>query len=59
VTIIPRGLRRADVVHAGRRQQPRDARQVEGHAGGHPGGRAAEEIVFSDITTGASNDLEK
>ena len=23
------------------------------------GGRAAEEIVFSDITTGASNDLEK
>ena len=23
------------------------------------GGRAAEEIVFSEITTGASNDLEK
>src|SRR5438046_80232 len=24
-----------------------------------PGGRAAEEIVFGEITTGASNDLEK
>ena len=23
------------------------------------GGRAAEEIVFSDITSGASNDLER
>jgi cell division protease FtsH len=34
-------------------------RKFEADLAGLLGGRAAEEIVFSDITTGASNDLER
>jgi cell division protease FtsH len=34
-------------------------RKFEADLAGLLGGRAAEEIVFSDVTTGASNDLER
>ena len=40
-------------------QVPDHARGAVGHDGDDTWGRAAEEIVFSEVTTGASNDLEK
>ena len=36
-----------------------DRAYLEGHIIGLLGGRAAEEVVYSEVTTGASNDLER
>ncbi len=44
---------------AGDRQVRQHAGRAAGSAGLHDGGRAAEELVFHDPTTGASNDIEK
>ena len=60
VTIIPRGMALgltwtmpdADKVHVSKNQLISTIAMALG-------GRAAEEVVFQDITTGASNDLEK
>ena len=52
------GARLHDLDAAGG-QVPHDARRAADNMAMTLGGRAAEEIVFGEITTGASNDLEK
>ncbi|MBI3912390.1 MAG: cell division protein FtsH, partial [Armatimonadetes bacterium] len=60
VTILPRGLALGYTM-----QLPQDDRylisrsQMKANIAGFLGGRAAEEIIFSEITTGAHNDLER
>jgi len=60
VTILPRGLALGYTM-----QMPQDdrylatRRQMLANITGLLGGRAAEEIVFDEITTGAHNDLER
>ena len=61
VSIVPRGLGALGYTM----QAPLEDRflmtksELLGKIGGLLGGRAAEEIVFNEISTGASNDLEK
>ncbi len=60
VTIIPRGQALGVTV-----QTPQDdrygysARYLRGRIVGALGGRAAEEVVYDDVTTGAASDLEQ
>lgn len=60
VSIVSRGMALGYTMHL-----PEDDRYLQRRAkfmddlSGMLGGRAAEEIVFGDITTGASNDLER
>ncbi len=42
-----------------RGSHPHAAQEIAGEMVGLLGGRAAEEIVFDDITSGASNDIEQ
>ena len=60
ITIIPRhGLSGGNNATSRRRIVTPRAGQIARHAGRFDGRRAAEELVFNDLTTGASNDLKE
>ena len=60
LSIIPRGMALGLTWYAPDDDQVHMTKnQILGRIASALGGRAAEEIVFQDVTTGASNDLEK
>ena len=60
VSIIPRGQRaRRHLLSAGRRPLQLLQPELEARIRVALGGRAAEEIVFGDITTGAESDIQQ
>jgi cell division protease FtsH len=59
ISVISRGQALGTRSRCLRRTVFDDQGGVDRHDGDDVGGRAAEEIVFGEITTGASNDLEK
>ena len=61
ITIVPRTMGALGYVmpRAGGGEIPKHQEGDRGHAGGLLGGRAAEELVFDTVTTGAANDIEQ
>ncbi|MFN8484939.1 MAG: ATP-dependent zinc metalloprotease FtsH [Anaerolineae bacterium] len=60
VTIVPRGMAGGFVMHLPDSDATLvTAAKFRDELAGLLGGRVAEELVFSDVTTGASNDLER
>lgn len=60
VTILPRGMALGVTWHMPEEDKHLQSRQeLIAKMTGMLGGRAAEEIVFGEVTTGASNDLER
>ncbi len=60
VTIVPRGMAGGFVMHLPDSDTTLvTAAKFRDELAGLLGGRVAEELVFSDVTTGASNDLER
>ncbi len=59
VTIIPRGLAGGYTLSLPEEGQLKSRRKFHDDIAMALGGRVAEEIVFNDITTGASNDIQR
>ena len=60
VTIIPRGQSLGSTMQLPKKDSyTQSKKKLEAMLVGFMGGRAAEELIFNDVTTGASNDLKQ
>jgi cell division protease FtsH len=59
VSIVSRGMAGGYVLHLGEDKTLHNQSKFEADMAAIMGGRAAEELVFNEVTTGASSDLEQ